>query len=123
MRTIPTQTIPTHPIPPSGYLSHCCFMEKRGLLAKEMKNARWHFQTHTYGGVAVINSTSCPSPGPGEVTPRLDRLMPMDCDLVATGRWLSDLDLRERFLTLPDYLQYLQLMRLGIVPVDAWICP
>lgn len=42
-------------------------------------------------------------------------------DLVqaATARWLSDLDLRERFFTLPDYVQRLQLMRLGIVPMDA----
>mgnify|MGYP003393765021 CR=1 FL=1 len=47
----------------------------------------------------------------------------MACDLAATGRWLSDLDLRDRFLTLTDYVQYLQLMRLGIVAGDPWICP
>ncbi|MBI5673482.1 MAG: hypothetical protein HZC50_09635 [Nitrospirae bacterium] len=37
----------------------------------------------------------------------------------ATARWLCDLDLRQRFLTLPDYLQRVQLMRLGMVPLDA----
>lgn len=79
MRTIPTQTIPIHPIPPSGSLNPCCPKGKRGLLAKETKNARCHLHAgaRTYGGVTVINSTNCPSPGPGEATPRLDRLMPM----------------------------------------------
>lgn len=41
----------------------------------------------------------------------------------ATERWLSDMDLREQFLTLPDYVHRLQLMQLGIVPLDATLLP
>lgn len=47
----------------------------------------------------------------------------VNLDQAATARWLSDLDLREQFLTLPDYVQRLQLMRLGIVPLDATLLP
>lgn len=78
---------------------------------------------HFYGGVAVISSTNCPSPGPGEIPPRLDRLAFAHDDQAATARWSCDLDLRDRFITLTDYLQRLQLMRLGIVPQDASILP
>lgn len=41
----------------------------------------------------------------------------------ATARWLCDLDLRNRFLTLRDYLQRVQLMRMGMAPLDATLYP
>ncbi len=93
MTTIPIQTIPTHPIPPSGSLNPCCHKGKRGLLATEMKNARRHFRARarTYGGVAVINSTNCPSPEPGEATPRLDRLPTVRVETTKTGLYWATL--------------------------------
>ena len=85
--TIPVQSIPTLPIPPSGSLSHCSLIEKICPLAKEMKNARcrFHARLRRYGGVAVINNTNCPSPGPGEATPRLDRLPTVRVEKTKTG--------------------------------------
>ena len=85
--TIPVQSIPTLPIPPSGSLSRCSLIEKGRPLAKEMKNARcrFHARLRTYGGVAVISSTNCSSPGPGEATPRLNRLPTMRVETTKTG--------------------------------------
>ncbi|MDR4470098.1 MAG: hypothetical protein MRJ68_17655 [Nitrospira sp.] len=48
---------------------------------------------------------------------------PADVAQAAAARWSCDLDLHDRFLTLTDYLQQLQLMRLGLVPVDATLLP
>jgi hypothetical protein len=47
----------------------------------------------------------------------------VDLNETSPSRWLCDLDLHERFLTLPDYVQRLQLMRMGIVPLDATLFP
>lgn len=47
----------------------------------------------------------------------------VNLDQVATPGRLCELDLRQRFLTLPDDVQRLQLMRLGFVPLDATIFP
>ncbi len=103
--TIPVQSIPTLPIPPSGSLSRCSFIEKGRPLAKEMKNARCHFHSHTHirrGGRHQQHKPS-PSPGPGEATPRLDRLPTVrveswansgsgrsgeECG-IRTGKWMS----------------------------------
>lgn len=46
-----------------------------------------------------------------------------DLDEAAIARWLCDLDLHERFLTLSDYAERLQQMQLGLVPLDATLLP
>ena len=48
---------------------------------------------------------------------------PADVAQTAAARWSCDLDLRDQLLTPADYLQRLQLMRLGLVPVDATLLP
>ena len=53
----------------------------------------------------------------------IDELGPAGLDQAARARWLADLDLRERFVSLPDYAHRLQQMRLGLVPMDATILP
>lgn len=71
------------------------------------------------GGVAVINSSNCPSPGPGEATPRLDRLMSVEFDGMELTRLLCDLDLCQRSMTLGDVEQGVYLMPRRVGPVDS----